>query len=315
MVDLNEIWKLQKSRSENIVLTRIDENSKIENYVGTNLLLDKIFYMMSVDATVKIPEMNQFHFRGLHVFVLQKDGKNNLYIDLIDTELDSIFIKFIEDVVLSVSITNSEYQALQETFRVILKWKRLFDKINFGGLGLESQKGLIGELLFFESLLDKGYEPMDIINSWTANEFKDKDFVVGSNGYEIKFTSAKKPVLRISSERQLDPRNLNSLTLVLYIAEEVMEDGVSLNSIISNISNRLKSDVLAFESFTKCLAGIGYSVEDAEHYTNMYKIKKSNFYKIDEGFPKIVSDNISSGINEVSYCIELSAAEPFLFDF
>lgn len=165
MVDLNELWKLQKKRTENIALSRIDENSQIQNFVGTNLLLDKIFYMMSVDASVRMPEMNQFHFRGLQVFVLEQDGRNNLYIDLIDTELESIFVKFIEDVVQSVSVCTSEYQALQETFRVILKWKKLFDKINFGGLGVEAQKGLIGELLFFETLLDKGYEPSEIISS------------------------------------------------------------------------------------------------------------------------------------------------------
>ncbi len=315
MVDLNELWKLQKKRTENIALSRIDENSQIQNFVGTNLLLDKIFYMMSVDASVRMPEMNQFHFRGLQVFVLEQDGRNNLYIDLIDTELESIFVKFIEDVVQSVSVCTSEYQALQETFRVILKWKKLFDKISFGGLGVEAQKGLIGELLFFENLLEKGYEPSEIISSWTADEFKDKDFVLGSDGYEIKFSSAKKPVIRISSERQLDSQNLNSLSLVLYIAEEVMEGGISLNSLVSRISNRLKGDVLVFDSFMNSLSGIGYAVEDAEHYSRMYKIKKSNFYRVEENFPKIVSAGISPGIFDVAYCIELSAAEPYLFEF
>lgn len=315
MKDLNELWKSQRTRTENIVMSRIDENSTVLNYVGTNLLLDKIFYMMSVDGAVSIPELNQFHFRGLQVFTLPYEGRTNIYIDLIDTELDTIFVKFIEDVVNAVSDVSTEHEAVQETFRIIMKWKKLFDKITFGGLGTEAQKGLIGELLFFENLLDKGYEPSDIIKSWTADEYKDKDFIVGSDGYEIKFTAAKKPVIRITSERQLEVETLNSLSLVLYIAEEVMEDGISLNSTVSKISSRLKVDVLAFDAFTQCLAGIGYSVEDASHYERMYKIKKSNFYSVKEGFPRITGSSLTPGVKDVAYCIELSAAEPFLYEF
>ena len=129
MADLNELWKNQRSRTENIVMSQIDENSIILNYVGTNLLLDKIFYMMSVDGSVSIPEMNQFHFRGLQVFTLPHEGRINIYIDLIDMELDTIFVKFIEDVVNAVSDVSTEHEAVQETFRVIMKWKKLFDKI------------------------------------------------------------------------------------------------------------------------------------------------------------------------------------------
>lgn len=315
MADLNKLWEAQQNNKINLATTRIDNDSLIRNYVGTNLLLDKIFYLMSVDENVKVPDIAQFRFRGLQVFVLQHEGLTNIYIDLIDSDLRDIFTKFIEDVVKAVESCVSENQAVQETVRVILKWKKLFDKIAFGGLSAEAQKGLIGELLFFDLLLDRGYEPAEILKSWTADEYKDKDFIIGSDGYEIKFTASKKPLLRISSERQLDTQTLNSLTLVLYIADEVIEDGISLNIMVNRINSKLRNDVLANETFNNCLGGLGYLVEDAEHYNRMYKIKKSNFYRISKQFPKIIPVELMPGIKEVAYCIELSAAEPFLYAF
>lgn len=315
MNDLNNIWQSQKNESNNIVENRINETGRIKSYVGTNLILDKIFYRMSVDSSVTIPDLNQFHFRGLQVFSVIRENENDIYIDLVDDELRSIFIKFIEDVALAVEESESEKDAVQQTVQIILRWKKLFDKISFGGLSLEQQKGLIGELLFFDKLLVKGHTPSVIIASWTADAFKDKDFVLGNSGYEIKFTTAKNPVLRITSERQLDGQTLSDLTVALFIAEEVMEGGFSLNSLVSSLSSKLKSDVLALDAFTKCLLSIGYLVEDAEHYGRMYKLKKSNYYRVSEDFPCIVSEDLKTGLKDVSYCIELSAAEPFLYEF
>jgi hypothetical protein len=53
---------------------------------------------------------------------------------------------------LKKSVTENE--ALTTTLNVVSKWKKLFDKINFNGLTIEQQKGLIGELLFLNYLLN-----------------------------------------------------------------------------------------------------------------------------------------------------------------
>ena len=71
--------------------------------------------------------------------------------------------------------------------------------------------------------------------------FEDKDFIFGTTGIEIKFTSSKTPKLRISSERQLDTQNLDELFLVLYTAEEVKENGFSLNSMIEQTRHKLSN--------------------------------------------------------------------------
>ena len=101
----------------------------------------------------------------------------------------------------------------------VAHWKKLFDKINFQGLSIERQKGLIGELLLFNAILDEEYSIDALLESWTGPDFNDKDFRFGSFGIEVKLTSSKVPKVKISSERQLDSENLTKLYLLIYIVE------------------------------------------------------------------------------------------------
>ena len=67
------------------------------------------------------------------------------------------------------SVTESE--AITTTLNVVSKWKKLFDKINFNGLSLEQQKGLIGELLFLNYLLNDGKTSAIAVNAWTRRKW------------------------------------------------------------------------------------------------------------------------------------------------
>ena len=118
---------------------------------------------------------------------------------------------FIENIIDEITDCATENEALTRTSNVIQNWKKLFDKINFQGLTIERQKGLIGELLLFNSLLDEDYSIDKLLESWTGPDYDDKDFLFGSIGIEVKLTSSKVPKVKISSERQLDSQNLTKL--------------------------------------------------------------------------------------------------------
>ena len=77
---------------------------------------------------------------------------SELHIYLLDNQLKDIFSLFIENILEEISKCITENEALVETSNVVLKWKKLFDKINFQGLTIEKQKGLI---LFSATLIAK----------------------------------------------------------------------------------------------------------------------------------------------------------------
>src|SRR5690554_706989 len=219
MVNIKSIWETQKPTGDIIVKTRIDDIPHLNCYAATNHITGQHLYIMSVSKNVGIPELKNYRFKSVEIFPVETDDFCELNIYLLDNDLKDIFTLFIQNILEDIVESVTESEAITKTLNVISKWKKLFDKINFNGLTLEQQKGLIGELLFINHLLDLQKSVSSILNAWTGPDFEDKDFVFGATGIEIKLTSSKYLKLKITNEGQLDAQNLNELFLVLYTVE------------------------------------------------------------------------------------------------
>jgi hypothetical protein len=312
MVNIKTIWDSHKPTGDIIIKTKIDDIPHLNCYVATNHITGQHLFILSVSKSVEIPELKNFHFRGVEIFPIETDSSFELNIYLLDNDLKDIFSLFIQNVLEDIFDCATENEALTKTLNVIAKWKKLFDKINFNGLNSEHQKGLIGELLFINYLLDNGKTVTNILNVWTGGNFEDKDFTFGSTGIEIKFTSSKTPKVTISSERQLDTQNLNDLFLILYTAEEVKDNGFSLNSLVEQIRQKISTNADELKRFNESLMLTGYFEDDKSHYGRMYSLKKTFPFEVNSDFPKIIKSQIPLSIYDVQYSIELSAIEKFI---
>ena len=311
MVNIKSIWETQKPTGDIIIKTRIEDIPHLNCYAGTNHITGQHLYIMSVSKNVEIPELKKYRFKGVEIFPIETDHFFELNIYLLDNDLKDIFSLFIQNILEDITESVPENEAIAKTLNVISKWKKLFDKINFNGLSIELQKGLIGELLFINHLLDHRKSPTAILNAWTGPDKEDKDFVFGATGVEIKLTSSKYPKLKITNEGQLDTQNLNELFLILYTVENVKENGSTLNSLIYQTQQKLSTNIDELKFFNEKLMLVGYLEEDKKHYNEMYSLKKTYSYSVSEEFPKIIKDNLPVGIYNTSYFIELSAVENF----
>ncbi|MBK8328500.1 MAG: PD-(D/E)XK motif protein [Bacteroidetes bacterium] len=315
MINIKSIWENQKPTGDIIIKTRIDEIKHLNCFAATNHITGQHLYIMSISKYVAIPELKNYKFKGVEIFTAEIGNNIELNIYLLDNELKDIFSLFIQNILEDIQLCITENEALTTTLNVVSKWKKLFDKINFNGLTLEQQKGLIGELLFLNYLLNNKRTSTNAVNAWTGaeQEFQAKDFTLGSIGIEIKFTSSKQPRIKVSNERQLDAENLNVLFLVLYSTEAVKDNGISLNSIIEqtrqNISTEDERNI-----FNGKLQLNGYFDDDNEHYGKMYSIKKTFAFAVTADFPKIVKNQLPLGIYDASYSIEISAIENFIIE-
>ncbi len=307
-MNIQEIWLNQAPKNNE--LNYIEEfctNGNLTIALGTNFRTDKIFFYLKIFEHIKIPDFTELSFKGFQVFTIPGNGFQTIYIHLTDSELAEIFIKFIQDIVNSIFFLSDEIEAISILTKVIVDWKKLFDKAKFNGLTLEEQRGLIGELLFIKFLIDKNVDIENILQGWTGQEYNDKDFLIGENGYEIKFTVSKNPELKISSERQLDDISIDKLYISLYIAEEVIQDGITLNVLISEIKDRLIYNHIYYHLFQNILLERGYNFEDHDHYNRGYKIKNIKHYKVNDSFPRLIPQNISPGLRNITYSVELSS--------
>ncbi|MCW4452460.1 PD-(D/E)XK motif protein [Kaistella sp. BT6-1-3] len=311
MVNIKSIWETQKPTGDIIIKTRIEDIPHLNCYAATNHITGQHLYIMSVSKNVEIPELKNYRFKGVEIFIVDTDDLCELNIYLLDNDLKDIFSLFIQNILEDIAESVTESEAVTKTLNVISKWKKLFDKINFNGLSIEQQKGLIGELLFINHLLDYPKSPSTILNAWTGPDFEDKDFVFGGTGIEIKLTSSKYPKIKITNEGQLDAQNLNELFLILYTVEHVKENGFTLYSLIDQTQQKLSANIDELKFFNERLMLLGYFEEDKEHYNKMFSLKRTYSYSVSEDFPKIIKSQLPIGIYNTSYFIELSAVENF----
>lgn len=315
MINIKSIWDTQSSTSEIITKTKINEIKSFDCYLATNNITKKHLYIMSIAKDVTIPELKKYKFKGVGIFIIESETHLELNIHLLENDLIDIFTLFIQNILEEIINDQKEELAIIKTLNVISKWKKLFDKFNFNGLTLEQQKGLLGELYYLKNLLKNEDLARNAIRFWTSTEpgFESKDFTLNTIGVEIKFTTAKHPVIKISNERQLNKEYLDELFLVLLTADSVKNNGISLRSMVSSIRKMLVIED-ELELFNQKLRLYGYLDEHTDYYTSMYIIKNVIIYQINNGFPLIKENQLPLGIHNVSYSIETSAVKDFIVD-
>src|SRR5690606_38097024 len=186
MINIKSIWETQKPTGDTFIRTKIDDIPHLNCFAATNHITGQHLYIMSVSKNVIIPELKNFKFKGVEIFTIDIDDTLEFNIYLLDNDLKDIFSLFIQNILEDIVESVTENEALRKTLNAISKWKKLFDKINFNGLSIEQQKGLIGELIFFNYLLDNKRSSSSILNAWTGPDNEDKDFVFEAVGIEIK---------------------------------------------------------------------------------------------------------------------------------
>ncbi|MFL0353161.1 PD-(D/E)XK motif protein [Xanthomarina sp. GH4-25] len=316
MLDLKSIWALQKpSKEELIIKTRIDTLPQFNCFAATNHLTGNHLYIMELSNHTIIPEFKNSNFKGVRIDVFDLNESKELNVYLIDNELKDIFSLFIENIIEEITNVPTENEAVTITSNVIQKWRKLFDKLNTQGLTIEQQKGLLGELLFLNELIESGFNPDYLLNCWTGPNYEDKDFTLGATCFEIKFTTSKLPRIKITSERQLDISNIENLFLNTYTSENLKENGISLNLIIDNIRVKLSNNTAALKYFNEKLESAEYFDEDRDNYNSQYGVKSRSLYEVNDLFPKLTIDNLPQGIYNTSYYIENSAVEDYKVDY
>lgn len=312
MINLKSIWDNQVPQGENLIKTRIQEVQNFICYAATNHITGNHIFILEISHNTIIPEFKTKKFKGVTLEIFEFDNKKELQIFLLDNELKDIFCYFIEDIVESIINSITQNESLVKISNVILKWKKLFDKIINNGLTLEKQKGLIGELLFVEFLLNNDFNGDKVLKIWTGPEFEDKDFLYQNLAVEVKLSSSKLPKIQISNERQLDSTGLKKLFLSHVLLDEVKGVGFTLNEIVERVMNQFSNNHSLVTSFLEKLALVGYFPDDMELYNLQYQLREIKYYFVPNNFPKIISENLDNGIFNVSYFIEPLAIEEYM---
>ncbi len=198
-------------------------------------------------------------------------------------------------------------RALQRTRR----WHYLLRGGRPGGLTVEEQRGLVGELDFLRELV-LSFGPETAIEAWTGPTGLSKDFELIGSCVEVKTRRvAAKPFVNISSEDQLADVDGSRLFLrIVNVASAILPEGHSLNDHVRMTAELFEQNGHAFEVWEEALYSTGYDPENA-YDERRWRLGDTTNYEVVEGFPRIAAP-LLPGVENVRYALSLSACEPFV---
>lgn len=253
-------------------------------------------------------------FKGVEVYLVNLEKtKKSIIIYLLDSDLNEIFTLFIEDLLNNIEGVKEEEKAFQIIQNQFGKWGKLFARINGELLSKERQRGLYGELIFLQSLLNSSIDYSKGLVAWTGPEGSNQDFSNQISAIEIKTSKATKPSVNIASELQLDWTVLESLFLVVLHIDEISNGANSLKKLIEEIKFTLVNQSELLQIFEEKLDRVGIALGEEEYYNDTgFVVRSQKAYEVKEGFPVLTNEIINNAaIHNVQYQIDITACEPF----
>lgn len=196
----------------------------------------------------------------------------------------------------------------------LARWKKFFQRGAQLGLSREDYVGLYGELSFIEAGLKVGAGSLPIVNAWQAPLGTNQDFLFGQVAVEIKTTTGNEiDKVRITNARQLDSTGLQCLFLARYAFDFRQGSGRTLPQLVAVLKTSLAAiSPDALSVFNDRLLEAGF-VEGTPNEFDAWGFTPRHFdvFNVGEGFPRLLESCLPSGVSEVAYTLNLSAAQSF----
>ncbi|MGD9596828.1 MAG: PD-(D/E)XK motif protein [Steroidobacteraceae bacterium] len=284
--------------------------------VGLETANSRRALLLPIPASAMPPRRDWPHCGGLEVFANSFGGTTHLGVRLIDAPCADVFTALAEDVAPRVAAASDPREAAKAMLARLRRWQR-FLAAGSGGLSLERQRGLFGELHALREHILPSLGASRAVAGWRSPLRTHQDFQFSAAAIEVKTTVAKQPIsVRITSERQLDAVGSRALFLYVLMLDERETDagpgtrGETLPELVRHLRQGFSQDVL--ESFDDRLLEFGYLEVDAPRYeARRFTKRQERAFLVSEDFPRITEAVLPVGIGDISYALSLAACEPF----
>lgn len=300
-----DLYKKFKQGANNHTYQRIDSDYSVNFFLGYNddgnmsMVLtepgrgEKIKSSKVIDVTMKKRE----------------DGKAVLSFDLLDNAYSSMFMVFCKDMIVVCERAGRE-MAISNAIMRWRYWLEMFGRKKSKLLDKSEIKGLIGELIVLKDYFIPMHGYKVAVESWMGPLLGHKDFEIEDTWYEVKTVNENAIQVMISSMEQLESENEGHLVVTrLEDTSAVSSLSTNLNKIVIEIIDIIESPEV-LDAFREKLENVGY-VNDPEYENYNFNFKGMQRYCVNEKFPRIRRENVSSAISNAKYSIVLEGIEVF----
>lgn len=285
--------------------SRVDADHPLELMLGLDdngrkaLKLRANFKPLQIKGTSSI-EVRQF----------KGDIYNTIMFSLTEEEISNLFYYFCEDLIESTRDVAEKSLAYQAVTNRFFLWKKLF-LVSKNKLLTEPEiMGLIGEIVFLSTELFDKYNKHDALKGWSGQELTHKDFSYEDTWYEVKAINTSSQSVKISSIEQLESSIEGALTVVRLEKMSPAFNGFTLNKLVKDVSEMFENNE-DIELFLNKVAIQGFIFND--YYDDfVYALSDVNKFVVNESFPRLTRETISSAICKAQYEITLKDIVSYL---
>jgi hypothetical protein len=321
-VSLAEIWeeleRVTPPGESGQVKRRIKPGAKCDLFLAiakpSNLRM--LVMLVGEDSLVRVEDLPTA--RGVEARIARpgQDGAvAALELVLTDPRSADIFTALATDIAESVAAESDELSAVATLVGRLRRWQRFLEESGPEGLTSERQRGLYAELWLLRQHLLEAVGPAAAVQGWTGPTRASHDFQFGACALEVKGSAGKQhQVLRIVSERQLDDTGVEALFLFHLSLDAHRDAGESLPALVDDLRESLRQSPAA-AAFEDRLFAAGYLDAYQHLYENPgYTVRESNFFRVTDGFPRIVEADLLPGVGDVHYSVAVAECKHFLVD-
>ena len=318
MSELHEAWrKLEVSApgGDGFVRLRLSEPEKPALYAGRRRNDGYEALLLEVPTAALPPELELPRAEGLEIrgtpVVRGPGGRTCLHVAFADERYRDVFSALAVDIYATVIDASSDADAVLRFVARIERWQAFLRRHGPGGLSLEAQRGLFGELWFMQRLLEEGLAAGLVVARWRGPDRDAHDFQLPAVAIEVKTTKAATPkAIPFSNIKQLDDRGLPMLLIYLLQVEESSTAPLSLPQLVKTLKDRFEERCRNL--FDEKLFDIGYTEEQfAEEVTPRYAIRRERWFHVAKGFPRLLEPDLPPGIIDVKFSVNLAACLPY----
>lgn len=254
--------------------------------------------------------------RGYLVEIEVQSSGKGIFVHLQETPAvmpKDLFKILCSDILEHILSSRATADVAKTLHRRLQHWKKFFQNRSPEGLSRDEYIGLFGELEFFEKCLQRGVSLQVISDAWQGPMQANQDFLFGKVAVEVKSVTANDAgTVNIANVRQLDDAGLSALFLC-HAAYDFREgSGRILTSLIQSVRALLADGPDALAKFEDRLLAAGYMEPEISPFAGYGFTERQRFYfKVRNGFPRILESGLDPGVSNVCYTVNLSACTTF----
>lgn len=282
---------------------------KIKHALDWHIGYKEISQKTLVIVSEKEPELLQTS-KSIAVFKGRRmDGGWALSFTLMRVEQNSVFELLCADLISYSQSAENENVALALTAKRYKQWNKLLEYQQKNLMDESSRKGLLGELIYLCSVLDRGYPLLAAVQGWVGPDGGDQDFVYTDGWHEVKSVGISASSVTISSLEQMDNSDPGEL-VVMFIDKCAPEHSgaVSLGEQVDLILTRVREDGDALSQLESKLMRSGY-IDLPDYREQKYICSGRARFSVDTDFPRLTANNVMPQIIATQYSISLAGIE------